>query len=313
MMRTVTALEALNGATRPIVFAAGAFDGVHLGHQAVLAEARRRASALGGEAWALTFDPHPMKVLRPDRAPALITSTPHRLRLLAETGVDGVALLPFDAFFAEQEPEAFIARVCAAVPTLRAMVVGANWTFGRRARGNVDLLRALAAQHGFDVAAMAGLEWGGQPISSTRIRQAVASGDLAAARAMLGRPFSMYGTVVHGAKLGRVLGYPTANVDPHNEVRPPPGIYACWTRVEQRTYPSASFLTAHPDPRKGPPDVVEVHLLDATLDLYDHDIDVCFVSKLRDEERYDTLDALKAQIGRDLAAARAVLAEHPPE
>jgi riboflavin kinase/FMN adenylyltransferase len=187
------------------------------------------------------------------------------------------------------------------------MVVGENWTFGRRARGNAALLRALAAQHGFDVAVMAGVEWGGLPISSTRIRQAVATGDLAAAQAMLGRPFSMYGTVVHGAKIGRALGYPTANVDPHNEVRPPPGIYACWTRVDQSTYPSAAFLAASPDPRKGPPDVVEVHLLDVTLDLYDRDIDVCFVKKLRDDVRYDSIDELKAQIARDIQETRAVL------
>lgn len=307
MMQTVTSLEALSGATRPVIFAAGAFDGIHRGHQAVLAEARARAAALGGEAWVLTFDPHPLKVLRPERAPALITSTPHRLRLLAETGIAGVVLLGFNERFAAQEPEAFIEHVRAAVPALRGFVIGENWTFGRRAAGDVALLRELGARHGFDVTAMPGIEWGGAPISSTRIRQAVASGDLAAAEAMLGRPFSIYGTVVHGTKIGRELGYPTANVDPHNEVRPPPGIYACRTRVERETYPSAAFLTAHPDPRKGPPDVVEVHLLDVTLDLYEQDIDVCFVKKLRDEWRFDGLAALKAQIARDCEAARIAL------
>lgn len=307
MMQTVTSLEALSGAARPIIFAAGAFDGIHRGHQAVLAEARARAAALGGEAWVLTFDPHPLKVLRPERAPALITSTPHRLRLLAETGIAGVVLLGFNERFAAQEPDAFIEHVRAAVPALRGFVIGENWTFGRRAAGDVALLRELGARYGFDVTAMPGIEWGGAPISSTRIRQAVASGDLAAAEAMLGRPFSIYGTVVHGTKIGRELGYPTANVDPHNEVRPPPGIYACRTRIEGKTYPSAAFLTAHPDPRKGPPDVVEVHLLDVTLDLYEQDIDVCFVKKLRDEWRFDGLAALKAQIARDCEAARIAL------
>lgn len=307
MMQTVTSLEALSGATRPIVFAAGAFDGIHRGHQAVLAAARARAAELGGEAWALTFDPHPLKVLRPERAPALITSTPHRLRLLAETGITGVVLLGFNERFAAQEPEAFIAHVRAAAPALSGFVIGENWTFGRRAVGDVALLRRLGARYGFEVIAMPGIEWSGAPISSTRIRQAVAAGDLAAAEAMLGRPFSIYGTVVHGTKIGRELGYPTANVDPHNEVRPPPGIYACRTRFENKTYPSAAFLTAHPDPRKGPPDVVEVHLLDVTLDLYEQDLDVCFVKKLREEWRFDGLAALKAQIARDCEAARAVL------
>ena len=307
MMRTLTRLEELAGETRPVVFAAGAFDGVHRGHQAVLARARELAIAVGGQAWVLTFDPHPLKVLRPDRAPALLTSTPHRLQLLRAQGVDGVALLPFSEEFSAQEPEAFIELVRTAVPSLNAFVVGANWTFGRRARGTVDLLRTLGAERRFRVEVMPGVEWGGRLVSSTRIRQAVAAGDLDSASAMLGRPFSIYGTVVHGTKLGRTLGYPTANVDPHNEVRPPPGIYACRTLVEDRAYASAAFLTAHPDPRKGPPDVVEVHLLDASLDLYDHDIDVQFVRKLRDEWTFDSLDALKAQIARDLEDTRRAL------
>lgn len=308
MMRTVTRLEELAGEPGPILFAAGAFDGVHLGHRAVIQRARELAGPAGGQVWVLTFDPHPLKLLRPDRAPALLTSTPHRLRLLRELDVAGVALLPFTHAFAAQEPEVFVEKLRATLPGLRAFVVGSNWTFGRAARGNVDLLAQFGARLGFDVHVMPGVEWGGAPISSTRIRQAVAAGRLEDAAAMLGRPFSIYGTVVHGTKLGRQLGYPTANVDPHNEVRPPPGIYACLTHVEGRAHPSAAFLTARPDPRKGPPDVVEVHLLDATLDLYDQDIDVQFVQKLRDEWTFDSLDALKAQIARDIEATRTALA-----
>lgn len=306
-MRTITRLEELAAVSRPIVFAAGAFDGVHRGHQSVLRQAQALAREAGGEAWVLTFDPHPLKLLRPDRAPALITSTPHRLQLLRGLGVDGVAMLPFTAAFAAQEPDAFIDHVRESVPALKAFVVGQNWTFGRQARGNTELLRELGRDRDFAVHVMEGLAWNGASISSTRIRNAIGTGALADAEAMLGRPFSIYGTVVHGTKVGRQLGYPTANVDPHNEVRPPAGIYACRTRVEDRSYPSAAFLTANPDPRKGPPDVVEVHLLDVTLDLYDQEIDVKFVMKLRDEWRFDSLDALKAQIALDVAAARAAL------
>ncbi len=307
-MRTITRLEDLAGAPCPIIFAAGAFDGVHRGHQAVLRHAQALARRSGGQAWVLTFDPHPQKLLRPDRAPALITSTPHRLQLLRELGVEGVALLPFTAAFAAQEPEAYIARVRETVPALRAFVVGRNWTFGRLARGTTELLRALGGQYGFEVHALDGLDWGGAPISSTRIRHAIGAGALADAEAMLGRPFSICGAVVHGAKVGRQLGYPTANVDPHNEVRPPPGIYACRARIEGRTHPAAAFLAAHPDPRKGPPDVVEVHLIDAAGDLYGQEMDVQFVKKLRDERRFDSLDALKAQIALDVETARAALA-----
>lgn len=307
MMRTESSLGALRTIERPIIFAAGAFDGIHRGHQAVLGEAISRAAASGGEAWVLTFDPHPLKVLRPASAPPLITSTPHRIQLLAQIGVHGVVLLPFTSQFSELEPDAFIRMIHEQVPAFRAIIVGENWTFGRAARGNVALLRELGARLSFDVVAVPRVVWNGAPISSTRIRRAVMEGNFAEAEAMLGRPFSIRGTVVHGAKIGRQLGYPTANVDPHNEVRPPPGVYACRTRVDNRVYPSAAFLAAKPDPRKGPPDVVEVHLLGTTLDLYGRDIDVCFVKKLRDEWRFDSIDELKAQIARDCEQARAVL------
>lgn len=306
-MRTITRLEELSSETQPIVFTAGAFDGVHRGHQTVIQHAREIAGAIGGRVWALTFEPHPLRVLRPEKAPALITSTPHRLQLLRAQQLDGVAMLPFTPAFAAQEPEAFVEYVSAAVPALRAFVVGANWTFGNAARGNVALLTKLGGQLHFDVHAIRRVSWDGAPISSTRIRQAITEGRLDDVEAMLGRPFSIYGTVVHGTKVGRQLGFPTANVDPHCEVRPPPGIYACYTRIDGREYPSVAFLTAHPDPRKGPPDVVEVHVLDMSLDLYDQDVDVRFVQKLRDEAQFSEINELKAQIARDVAAARELI------
>lgn len=306
-MRTVTRLKDLSGETRPLVLAAGAFDGVHRGHREVIARARQQADAAGGQTWVMTFDPHPLKVLRPEIAPALLTSTPHKLRLLRDLGVDGCAVLSFTPRFAAVEPESFIEDLWEAVPALRAIVVGTNWTFGHRARGDTALLRALGPRHGFEVCLVEGAAWKGQPISSTRIRQAVAAGQLEEAEVMLGRPFSMYGTVIHGTKVGRQLGYPTANVDPHNEVRPPPGIYAVRVTHEGAIHRGAAFLTARPDPRKGPPDVVEVHLLDFAGDLYGCDLDVAFVKRLRDEWTFDTVDALKMQIARDVEQARAAL------
>ncbi|MCO6399659.1 MAG: bifunctional riboflavin kinase/FAD synthetase [Verrucomicrobia bacterium] len=307
-MRTITRLEELSGETKPIVFAAGAFDGIHRGHQTVLARARDVAESMGGQVWVLTFEPHPLKVLAPEKAPALLTSTPHRLQLLRMQKADGVALLPFTRAFASQEPEGFIEQIHATVPALRAFVVGSNWTFGRAARGEVALLRKLGAKLGFEVHAMPGVKWDGALISSTRIRRAVVNGELDAAEAMLGRPFSIYGTVVHGTKLGRKLGFPTANIDPHNEVRPPPGIYASLALVDDREYIAAAFLTATPDPRKGPLDVVEVHLLDADLDLYDQDVNLRFIRKIRDEEKFEDLDSLKRHIAADVAAIRQLLA-----
>lgn len=312
-MRTITRLEDLRTATRPIIIAAGAFDGVHLGHRAVIARAQRHAREAGGDAWVMTFDPHPLKVLSPGTAPAMLTSTPHKLRNLRELGIDGCAVLPFTREFSGMPPEAFLHHLRDSVPTLAAVVVGADWTFGRRATGDTNMLGAYGREHGFAVDIVAGVtDSGGEVISSTRIRRAVAEGQLDEASALLGRPFSIYGTVIHGTKMGRKLGYPTANVDPHNEVRPPAGIYACHVRVEDRTFGGAAFLTAHPDPRKGPPDLVEVHLLDMSEDLYEREIEVFFQRRLRDEWRFDTVDALIRQISIDVAAARDALRDASP-
>lgn len=306
-MRTITRLDQLQEETRPVVLAAGAFDGVHRGHQVVLQRARQHARDLGGSAWVMTFDPHPLKLLRPDIAPPLITSTPHKLQLLRALGLDGCAVLSFTPALAAVEAEPFIAELRRTVPQLATLVVGANWTFGHRAQGDTRLLRELAPRYGFSVDIVEGVHLGGQPISSTRIRKAVAGGQLAEAADLLGRPFSMYGTVIHGTKLGRQLGYPTANVDPHNEVRPPAGIYAVRMHVEGAVHPGAAFLTDHPDPRKGPPDVVEVHLIDRDLDLYDREVEVFFERRLRDEWRFDNLEALKKQIALDVDDARSAL------
>ena len=306
-MRTITRLEQLQEETRPLVLAAGAFDGVHRGHRVVLQRALELARNLQGSAWVMTFDPHPLKLLRPEIAPPLITSTPHKLQLLRALGLDGCAVLPFTPVLAAVEAEPFIAGLKAAAPTLAKLVVGANWTFGHGAQGTTEWLRELAPRYGFAADIVEGFQLGGQVISSTRIRKAVSQGQLDEAADLLGRPFSMYGTVIHGTKMGRQLGYPTANVDPHNEARPPAGIYAVRMDVEGVIHPGAAFLTDHPDPRKGPPDVVEVHLIDRDLDLYDREVEVFFVKRLRDEWSFDHLDALKQQIALDVAQARAAL------
>lgn len=306
-MRTITRLDQLQGETRPVVLAAGAFDGVHRGHRVVLQRALDHARRRQGSAWVMTFDPHPLKLLRPEIAPPLITSTPHKLQLLRALGLDGCAVLPFTPALAAVEPEAFIADVKRAVPALDTLVVGTNWTFGHRAQGTTAMLRTLAARHQFSADVVEGVSLKDQTISSTRIRKAVASGHLDEAADLLGRPFSMYGTVIHGTKLGRQLGWPTANVDPHNEVRPPAGIYAVRMMVQGTLHPGAAFLTDFPDPRKGPPDVVEVHLIDRTLDLYDLDVEVFFEKRLREEQRFDNLDSLKRQIALDVEHTRAAL------
>jgi riboflavin kinase/FMN adenylyltransferase len=306
-MRTLTSLESLAHETAPVVLAAGVFDGVHLGHQAVIAQAQGLARTAGGQAWVLTFDPHPLKILKPHAAPALLTSTPHKLQLLGAQRVEGCIVLPFTAKLAALEPETFIRQLHAAVPHLAGMVVGANWTFGHRARGDVGLLKALAAELGFAVAIVDGITWNGKVVSSTRIRHAVHAGHLQEAADMLGRPFSMFGTVVHGKKLGRALGFRTANVNPHNEVHPPPGIYAVRAVVQQRVYDAAAYLSNR-ESRVHAPGIVEVHIMDQDLNLYDSDMEILFIRQLRKDHAFTDPNELKAQIAMDIEEIRRILA-----
>jgi riboflavin kinase/FMN adenylyltransferase len=303
-MRTLRSIKALASIKAPLVFAAGVFDGVHKGHQAVIARARECAAKAKGETWILTFDPHPMRVLKPDAAPALLTSTPHKLELLSHCHADGCVLLPFTQEFAQVEPEAFIDQLRAAAPSLRELVVGENWTFGHRGRGDTRLLRELAAKRSLTATIVPGVTWSGDVISSTRVREAVTEGRLDEAAAMLGRPFSILGTVVHGKKLGRKLGFPTANLDPHNEVRPPAGIYAVRALIDGHRLPAAAYVGSGPDTG----DIVEVHLLDHDADLYGRDIEVFFHQKIRDDRRFAKQEELKRQIARDLDQARELLA-----
>lgn len=304
-MRTLHTLQELSSVSRPLVLAAGTFDGVHTGHASVIDHARRAAEAMNGETWVLTFDPHPLKILHPASAPGLLTSTPHKVQLLAALSVDGCLVLPFTPELARVEPEDFINQLCHAAPSLKAIVIGANWTFGRKARGDVKLLKELAVTQGFDVHVASAATWKNEPVSSTRIRRAVSYGHFDEIEAMLGRPFSMLGTVVHGKKLGRELGFPTANLDPHNEVHPPAGIYAVRALIDGAVHPAAAYLggrrTEHPS------GVVEVFIMDFAGDLYGRDIEIVFVKKLRDDHAFPDHAALALQIGKDVEHARRVL------
>lgn len=307
-MRISRQLNDLSLETKPVVLAVGSFDGVHRGHQVILRTAADKARAAGGEAWALTFDPHPAKVLRPDKAPPLLTSTAHKLRLIEEFGLDGCIVMPFSRELASQEPGAFLDGLVKDVPNLVEVVVGANWTFGHRAKGNSELLRALAPTKGFAATVIESVLWKGEAISSTQIRRAVSHGDFAKAEEMLGRPFSILGTVVHGKQIGTQMGFPTANLDPHNEVRPPSGVYAARVAIGSRTVGGAAFLAAAPDAKDSPSGfIVEVHLLDFDADIYGRDIEMFFVKWIRDVEKFASRRLLQEQIARDVEQVREIL------
>jgi len=305
ILRSISELSELPG---PVTLSIGVFDGVHLGHRAVLQGALDDAKESGGTAAALTFDPHPAKVLRPDRAPRLLTSTPHKARIIEGLGFPYLLIVAFDELFAQQAPAIFIRQLAEACHPLRKICVGEEWAFGFQRSGNVELLRTLGAEFGFSVSETPAVRSGGEFVSSTRIRRAVEQGDLDEARTLLGRDFTVLGTVEQGNQLGRKIGFPTANLRAHNEQFPPDGVYAVRVQVDSSNLPGVANIGFRPTVTGGVAErKLEVHIFDFEGDLYGRDLDVDFISFLRGEQKFSGLDALKAQIVMDAAAARLIL------
>ncbi len=312
-MKVVRSMAALRHTRRPICLAAGFFDGVHRGHQEVLRRTIAEARSLEGEAWAMTFHTHPLKILCPEAAPLLLTSTPHKVELMSRVGMDGCLLIPFTRRLAALEPEAFLARLERSTPTLQHILVGEDWRFGHLGRGDTAMLAAWAARRGIRLTQVPPVRHAGVTVSSTRIRKAIAEGRLPLAQQLLGRPFSILGTVVRGRRIGRELGYPTANLDPHNEVRPPVGIYAVQALIQGRAHEGIVNFGVHPTVDRASAPLLELHVLDARLCLYGRRIEVFFITFLRPERRFRTLAALVRQIRRDVAAARRALHAPTPQ
>lgn len=298
---------------RRVCLAIGVFDGVHRGHQKVLARALTTARKQAAAAVAVTFDPHPARVLQPHTAPPLLTSTSHKLRLLEAVGLDGCIVLVFDQRLAETPAEEFVAQLVRHAPGLERVCVGPNFRFGRDREGDFTLLRRLGLRWGFVAEEIPAATLGSELISSTAIRQHVQAGRLETAAAMLGRCFSVLGTVVTGDQLGRQLGYPTANIDPHNEVMPPTGVYAVFVDCAGHRYAGMANIGRRPTIAKEPREPrLEVHLFDFNEELYGQELEIFFVQRLRDERRFPSHDALRAQLQDDERAARAVLSQHQP-
>ncbi|MGC1482060.1 MAG: bifunctional riboflavin kinase/FAD synthetase [Chthoniobacterales bacterium] len=306
-MRTIRTIGELRGVRGPVVLCLGVFDGVHLGHQSVISEALSDAVKLEGSAVVLTFDPHPARVVRPDKAPRLLTSTAHKAALLEDLGVETLLIVNFDAAFAAQDPGQFVEALDGACDPLKQISVGEGWTFGRGRSGTVGLLREMGERLGFRVKAQLPIEADGETVSSTRIRRAVESGDFATARRCLGRDFTILGTVERGRQLGRTIGFPTANLRAHNEQFPPDGVYAVRCRVGEREHAGVANIGYRPTVTEGRAErSLEVHLFDFGEDIYGQDVEVTFVAYLRGEQRFESVEVLKEQIARDVEAARAV-------
>lgn len=305
ILNTWEALALHRGETEPCALAIGAFDGIHIGHQELIQQTVTAARKAEGTGWLLTFDPHPSRVLRPDQGPLLLTSTEHKLRLLQTTGLDGVVVHPFTPELAGWPPATFLERLREAMPALHTIVVGANWRFGRGAAGGIDQLRAWGETEGITIQVPPAVEWQHEPVSSTRIRSAIERGDLPAALAMLGRPFSLWGTVTTGRQYGRELGFPTANIRLQDEVRPPTGVYAVYATIDAQRHNGAAYLGLRPTALgMDSHHLLEVHLFDIALDLYGQSIEVSFVEHLRSDQHFANPTELKAQIARDVARAR---------
>ena len=287
----------------------GVFDGVHLGHRVVLGRLRSIAADQGVASSVVTFDPHPASVVAPEHAPRLLTSVARRLELLEDLGIDRVVVVAFDEDRATQAPSSFVEEVLVVELGATTIVVGENFRFGRERAGDVALLESLAGELGYVVEPVALDASGDAPISSSRIRAAVASGDVVGAAAMLGRPHELEGTVVKGDGRGRGLGFPTANLDVIDLLAVPAvGIYAgTWTRRSGERHAAAISVGRRPTFYSDADVLVEAYLLDFDDDLYGETSRVSFTARLRGEERFDSVEALVAQIGDDVAATRAAL------
>lgn len=306
VLRSIAELGKIPG---PLFLAIGVFDGVHLGHRAVIERALSDARKEAGTAVVVTFDPHPIRLLRPQLAPRLLTSTPHKVRLIRALGVTQLLIIPFDRSFAATPPADFIRALAAAARPLREVCVGFEWSFGKDRAGNLALLEELGQELGFDEVGVPAVEIGGKVVSSTLIRGAVETGDLAEAARLLGREYTILGTVTKGAQLGRQLGFPTANLSAHNEQFPPNGVYAVEVARGSQTLRGVANIGVRPTLENASGErLIEVHLFDFAEDIYGEDLEVTFRRFLRPEQKFPSLDALRTQIAADAMNARAALA-----
>jgi riboflavin kinase/FMN adenylyltransferase len=303
----------------PVVLAVGVFDGLHLGHRSVLQRAIEEAERIGGTAVPLSFDPHPARILRPEMAPLLLTATRHKLSLLKDLGFQHALILSFDQQLAGTHPDEFVTLLSTAARPLAAVCVGSSWCFGKGRQGNLERLAHLGRELHFQEIGVSEIEIDGEPVSSTRIRTAIAEGDLTRATRLLGRRYSVMGEVVRGRQLGRTIGFPTANLRLFNEQLPPNGVYAVRVRETGGPAPDVSLpgvanLGSKPTVDHLAYDVcLEVHLLDFSGDIYGRELEVEFVDFLRPEQRFASVALLQNQIAKDAGHARAILIGATPK
>jgi riboflavin kinase / FMN adenylyltransferase len=294
----------------PSAVSIGKFDGVHAGHRAVIGELRSIAAARDLFSVVVTFDRHPLALLAPEKCPASLVSPRQKLDLLAGTGLSATLMVPFDRDFANQTPEEFVDRILVTALDARVVFVGADFRFGARGSGTIELLTQLGAQRGFEVRVIEDVRpRGGRRVSSTWIRELLDAGDVVAATRLLGHTPTVRGVVVHGAARGRELGFPTANLSPESEgLIPADGVYAGWLIDGGARHPAAISVGNNPTFEGVPQKQVEAYVLDRDIDLYDHIVDVEFGERIRGQIAFEGIDPLIAQMTSDVDRVRELLA-----
>ncbi len=286
------------------VLALGNFDGLHRGHRKILDRVQRVANERGATSVVMTFDPHPPRVVRPDKAPALLMTKAQKIDALAAAGVQGTAIVRFTPELSHWDPEMFVRTVLVEWLHVAEVWVGANFLFGHDRAGNFSMLRTLGARYGFKAEKIDPVRYKDFVVSSTRIRRLVSEGRVDEAGALLGHEYYVDGTVTLGDQRGRTIGFPTANLCSENELLPPLGVYATTMRIGDVVYPSITNIGTRPTVDSSGRVVIETHVFDLNRDLYGQTVRVGFVQRLRDERRFESLEALRAQIDADSHRAR---------
>ncbi|KPK39863.1 MAG: hypothetical protein AMJ78_07815 [Omnitrophica WOR_2 bacterium SM23_29] len=305
-MKVIYGLENFKELPKKIVVAIGIFDGVHLGHKSIIESAIKRAKTLKGKSAVITFKPHPLKVLQPNKPIPLLMSTTHRIRLIDRLGVDLCLVLKFNKRLSNLSPRHFINKILIDKFKASEICVGSDFIFGKNGSGNVNLLKKFGRRYGFKVSVIPMVRIGGRTVSSTLIRNLVMKGRFKEASRMLGRPVTIFGTVVKGAHRGKILGYPTANIDPHHEAIPPSGVYAVRVRLKKKRYGGALFIGKRRTFGESEP-VIEAHIFSFSSLIYGEHIEVEFVKKLREAKKFPSHQELVEQIKKDDIAIRKIL------
>lgn len=286
------------------VLALGNFDGLHRGHQKIIERVRRSAADRNGASLVLTFDPHPPRVVRPDKAPPLLMTMSQKLAALERAGLSGAAVVRFTEAVSRWSPENFVRQVLVDWLRVAEVWVGADFLFGHERAGNFSMLRTLGQQYGFRVEKIDPVRYKEFVVSSTRIRRLVAEGRVDEAGALLGHHYAIEGDVVHGAQRGRQLGFPTANLSTHNELVPPTGVYATAAEIGGTRWPAVTNIGVRPTFEIAGAVTVETHVLGLDADVYGARLSLSFIQRLRDERRFPDVDALREQIEADVRRAR---------